>query len=136
MKKIQSKMNKLKNIIHYKLQLKTKKSLTKKDIKKTKKRIESKRPITTRTVAHFSRYEREIKGKKERLTSDKLVTASKHAPPIKKDKTKRNQMILRKNILHHWKTSHSSPEIHGIFHILPHVQHVLVAFSISKILIK
>jgi hypothetical protein len=45
-------------------------------------------------------------------------------------------MILRKNILHHWETSHSSPEIHGIFHILPHVQQVLVVFSISKILIK
>ena len=30
MKKIESKMNKLKNIIHYKLQLKTKKNLTKK----------------------------------------------------------------------------------------------------------
>jgi hypothetical protein len=103
MKKIESKMNKLKNIIHYKLQLKTNKSLTKKKYKKkTKKRIESKKPITTRTVAHFSRYERKIKRKKERLTSDKSVTATKHAPPIKKDKTKRNQMILRKNILHHW----------------------------------
>ena len=33
--------------------------------KKIKKRIESKRPITTRTVAHFSRYKREIKGKKK-----------------------------------------------------------------------
>jgi len=32
-------MNKLKNIIHYKLQLKTKKSLTKKDIKKQKKEL-------------------------------------------------------------------------------------------------
>ena len=34
MKKIQSKKNKLKNIIHYKLQLKTNKSLTKKNVKK------------------------------------------------------------------------------------------------------
>jgi hypothetical protein len=77
-----------------------------------------------------------MREKKKGLTSDKSVMASKHAPPIKKDETKRNRMIPRKNILHHWETSHSSPEIHGIFHVLPYAQHVLATFSIWKILIK
>ena len=57
-----------------------------------------------------------------------------HAPPIKEDDRKENQMRWKKLIFHHYKTPLAPPKVCGVSHALAHARHATITVFHLKII--